>query len=286
MMHVQVVHDQERLVFGILDQSPQHVDDALGVHGAFVDREAHQSLAGHGRDHRQTVAPGAGGQWRRLAAGRIAARPVGVVPHRCLVGPVNFGVFRLRAGTDHRLGLVEPRVAGCRRLLQRLPEGLLRRVAPATQILLPERADRHLQTGLPPHQRLHRPPHPQRERQIELIRTVRRHQITNAQFRGPQQTASFALTPTAFATGQASLAFRLVATAPCTGGADIHPDHLGHLLPGLALVHAGEWHAAVMIPALPATVCVHRACPWQVPQAKEWSHEYSGCNVCLFAGFK
>lgn len=53
VMHAQVVDDQKDLALRIVNQILQEDDEALGIDGAFDEREAHQALVGDRRDHRR-----------------------------------------------------------------------------------------------------------------------------------------------------------------------------------------------------------------------------------------
>jgi hypothetical protein len=171
VMHPQVVHDQEDLLLRVPDEPLQEVDEDARVKRAVEDLPAHLALVGHAGDDRQAVALVGHAHQRCFALGRKAPATHVVAAQPALVAPVNVGPFELGALGNDGVGRVKPRLHRRRRLLVGLLHRLLRREAPALEVLA---HGAHLQ----PHaaagfdQLRHRTPCPQRVAELQLVRRL------------------------------------------------------------------------------------------------------------------
>ncbi len=173
------IHDQEDLSIGLPLETAHEVNEHVRVEMAFEHAEAKPAAVGDGRHHTAATALTAcllsqarQAAWDHggLPAHAVAAPALIVHAHAYFVFPPEGGTLLLGLLTELRIFCFQPARLRLRIALIRTRQRLLRGHAPAFQTA-PHRPDRNLHTGPSGDQLCDRFPRPQKERQLELIRT-------------------------------------------------------------------------------------------------------------------
>src|SRR5690554_5904427 len=174
VVYPQVIQDQKDLAGRRFDQCTQKFLQNFGGHGRLVQHEAHSALVGDRRNHveRYTL----GGQWldRGLSLRGIAATVLGIVFDTRLVTPENLGILCFGTGLNLRVFFLQPGFNARRVLFPRFLQWLLRREAPALEVIA-HRADRDINAPELLDQLGNRAPCPQRKAKFVLVG----HLVTN-----------------------------------------------------------------------------------------------------------
>src|SRR4249920_3129932 len=128
---------------------------------------------------------------RRLAPWRVAAPAHVRVDQRRLVAPLNLAAFGLGARRDRRIFFVDPLLHGLRSLLVGALDRLLRREAPAFEIIA-DGAHLELDAALALDQFADRGAGPQREVHLQLLRPLVADQLANTRFLIGREAAAIA----------------------------------------------------------------------------------------------
>ena len=96
MMDLQIVQNQEHFSLRSADQTRHEADQAPLVHGVRIDHKTNLALTADRRDHIDPLSFGFHRQYRRTAFRRKAALYDFTVAYASLIGPIDYGILRLR----------------------------------------------------------------------------------------------------------------------------------------------------------------------------------------------
>ena len=96
MMYLQVVQNQEYFLFRGADQALHKSDQPLLVHGVLIDHKTDLALTADRRNHIDPLPLRLHRQHWRTALGRKATFYDLTVAYPSLIGPIDYGILRLR----------------------------------------------------------------------------------------------------------------------------------------------------------------------------------------------
>ena len=234
VVYPQVIQDQKDLAGRRFDQRTQKFLQDLGGHGRLIEHESYSALVGDRRDHVERYTLGRHRLHWCLSLWCIAPTVLGIVFDTRLVTPENLGILCFGTGLNLRVFLLQPSVNAGRVLLPRFLQWLLRREAPALEVIA-HRAHRDIDAPELLDQLSNRAPCPKRKAKLVLVGHLVTNRLDDTLFLLFGQPSRLVFRAT-FLNSDSVSTTGLIALVPAPDGVRVNVKKLTYLAEGFALL--------------------------------------------------